>query len=250
MNLKSRVKGLLPQRLHPAEIARQRIVRHSNGNVIAGPFAGVVHLTHPEDFVEPSMLVGTYEKELHAVIERWLSKPAPVFIDVGAAQGYYSIGFGRRCPAARNIAFEMHEPRLAQLKRTAAANAMSVELRGQCTKHKLLEALALDDSIMIMDVEGYENELLDAEVCAAMKNCRVIIETHDHLIPNVTNTLKGRLSRTHNIELIVFGERTKRDLPFVIVDRWTLAAIDEGRSDPDQKWLIAEPKQLMQETNQ
>lgn len=240
-------RAILPTYLHPHNLARTRVLRRSGGRVIAGLFAGQIYITSEEDLIESAMLMGTYERELHSVVERMIQKPPHLFIDVGASQGDYSVGFARRLPHVRNIAFEMHEPSLAQLHRTAAANGVQdrIEIWGACTPAKLQEALSLDDlCFMIVDVEGYENVLMDLNRVPLLAQTTVLVEMHDHYVPNITKEIIRRFSATHKIETLNLRPRTARDLPFVVCDQWTLRQIDEGRSRLDQKWLFMTPYSL------
>ena len=239
--VKTAVSRMLPDRIHPRTLAHKRVLTRSGGKVIAGPFRGMTYVTSADDFVEGAMLMGTYEKELHPVIEAWLSAPGDVFIDVGAAQGYYSVGMARRAPHARHIGFEMDQERIRQLERTAAANSVKVELWGQCEPPRLVDALNAGKSpCLIMDVEGYEDVLLRGEVLEALKGTRMVIETHDYFVPGITEDVRRRLEPTHSVQLVEMGKRTAADLPFRFADRWTLEQVDEGRDG--QTWLVANPR--------
>jgi len=59
-------------------------------------------------------LVGSYEAELHGVIEELIGRDYRTIIDIGSAEGYYVVGLARRCPAARIYAFDMD--RLGRLR--------------------------------------------------------------------------------------------------------------------------------------
>src|SRR5438105_426555 len=71
--------------------------------VLDGPFRG---LRYPSASSLHSgllpKLLGTYEAELHGPIEHLLkSRTYGAVVDVGAAEGYYAVGFALRCPEAR-----------------------------------------------------------------------------------------------------------------------------------------------------
>jgi hypothetical protein len=82
-----------------ADLAR-RIEAHTGSTVQRGPFAGMkldvkalpVHVT--------PKLVGTYEAELHEVIEEALARAPRTIVNIGCAEGYYAIGIARRLPHA------------------------------------------------------------------------------------------------------------------------------------------------------
>jgi hypothetical protein len=243
MLMKELIRPFMPKRLHPRNLAYNRIIRHSRGRVISGPFAGQIYLTDDTDFIEPAMLMGTYEKELYPSIELLLRSPPTLFIDVGAAQGYFAVGFARRAHHSRHIAFEFHEPRVAQLKRTAVANAVTIEWQGQCTPELLNSALQQADSTFVMcDVEGYESELIDPASSPLLRQAKMIIETHELVFGgNTTEQIIKRFESTHDINVVKMRRRTAEDLPFYIRDRWTVQQLDEGRLTA-QNWLVMNPR--------
>jgi hypothetical protein len=79
--------------------------------VTGGPFAGLRYVPR---YVSWSVdlipkLLGTYEQELHPVIERWLNAGFDTFVDVGSAEGYYAVGLARGVEGARVHAFDIQE---------------------------------------------------------------------------------------------------------------------------------------------
>lgn len=237
---KDMVRPFIPPFLRPHRLAYNRILRHSRGHIVSGPFAGQIHLTDKTDFVVPAMLIGSYEKELYPVIKEVLASPPKVFIDIGAAQGYFAIGFAKCAPASRHICFELFEPSVKQLRRTAAANDVSIDVRGQCTTELLNEVLE-DRSFVMCDVEGYEIELIDPIKSPLLKSAVMIVETHENVFGGYTiEDLIERFKGTHSIQVIETQKRTYDDLPFRIKDPWTLKQVQEGRSGP-QSWLFLKP---------
>src|SRR5438132_1427624 len=90
---------------YPREyFVRNAIWRYGKGRVIIGPFAGM-RILDQNPFLP--YLLGTYELELHSVLERLLERNWDRIIDIGAAEGYYAIGLSMRCPDAQCIAFEI-----------------------------------------------------------------------------------------------------------------------------------------------
>src|SRR3982751_3241860 len=61
--------------------------------VLHGPFAG---LRYPADAVQSRhsvpMLLGSYERELHAIVDSVLLDSYNRVVDVGCAEGYYAVG--------------------------------------------------------------------------------------------------------------------------------------------------------------
>ena len=55
---------------------------------------------------------------------------------------------------------------------------------------------------MLCDIEGAERELLDPQVSPALKGMDVIVESHECLIPGITQLLIERFKDNHQITLI------------------------------------------------
>jgi hypothetical protein len=198
----------------------------------------------------PKML-GTYEKELQDVVRQLSSLDFRTVINIGAAEGYYAVGFTRLFPGAKVIAFEMDPHGQDLIRQLATENAVkeSVEILGRCNPSELRQLMPSQGLVLVLcDVEGYENELLDPAGIPALAAAYLIIETHDFLVPEVTEKLKRRFARTHTITTIAAVPRRYADLavqlPVLLrliagpAARWCLSE----RRGPSIKWLVCEPR--------
>lgn len=52
-------------------------------------------------------ILGSYEEELHEVVEEIIARSPAVVVDIGAAEGYYAIGFARRLPKTTVFAIDL-----------------------------------------------------------------------------------------------------------------------------------------------
>jgi hypothetical protein len=192
-------------------------------------------------------LAGTYECELAGVIERIVARAPRTVIDVGAAEGYYAVGLATRLPTARIVAYEMETPLHALVRRLAEANGVAsrLDLRGACSVASLgrdLEAsranATLRDTVIVMDVEGFEDTLLDPAAIPELDDVAVLVEVHDTLVPGVGDRLRARFARTHSIESIRSRARSARDLPPGATLDEPEAMLDEGRTRPMDWYLL------------
>jgi hypothetical protein len=93
-------------------------------------------------------------------------------------------------------------------------------------------------TVVICDVEGYEDELLDLERAPALALIDVLVECHDAIRPGLSERIADRFAATHDIERIVRSSTppaTPAEITFED-DLDALLAIWEWRSGPTP-WL-------------
>jgi hypothetical protein len=197
-------------------------------------------------------ILGTYEKELHGVVDAIRKLSPSHIIDIGAAEGYYAVGFGRENRLGQRITcFELEENGRALLQMIADWNGVShLEIHGRCEIADLDGALCRtpesETNVVICDVEGYESVLLDPERVPGLRVCSVLVETHDHLVPGVSDLLAARFARSHAITRIPTAVRQWKDFPrhsswASMLPRFlALRAMGEGRRP--QIWLWMTPQ--------
>ena len=222
------------------------IERAANGRALSGPFAGMC-LVSPAPFAP--YLLGTYELETHPILERLIAKGFARILNVGAAEGYLVIGMARRCPNSLFTAFEMDAERCRDFQANAEANGVAerITLFGKCERPELARELADGKATLIlMDVEGYELELLDPVAVPALSAATIFVETHDFCAPNCASLLRERFAATHQIETIPTRPRKIEDFPLpTLRTRKFLAqavaqSLEEGRPAP-QVFLLLTP---------
>ena len=109
----SRVKGYLaPPLRHPAAVlestsaqARKDVPRTEVWSGQSGPFAGMSCISEAICSSLVPKLLGSYESELHQVLNQILETDYQNVIDIGCAEGYYAVGLALRLPNARVYAW-------------------------------------------------------------------------------------------------------------------------------------------------
>ena len=217
--IRAGVKAVTPSALLPGAFADRYLRRLQQHDAIAaGPFAGMRFTWDPWDpyFSLPlAKFLGTYELELHPLMERLAAIPFDAIVDVGAAEGYYAIGLARRCPSARVLAFEELAAGREVMGRLAAANGVSdrLDIAARCEPSDLNAALIHARQLLVlMDVEGYEQVLLDPEAVPGLRRAHVLFEAHDCYVPGVGRAICDRFEGTHTIEAIAYRPRTLADM--------------------------------------
>ena len=194
------------------------------------------------------MLIGVWEKEISFI---WDSlQEFKYIIDVGAAEGFYAVGLARKYPEKMIYAFEMDLSTQRVLEKVISDNLIkNIEMCGKCEYNDLLNFGAkLDDSLIVMDCEGYEIELLNNLSISILKNTTMLVELHEMYAPGCTNELRERFSSTHNIQEIEGKHRDINDWPkqlkfleYLYPKELLLDFMDEGRPYP-MNWLYMKPK--------
>lgn len=173
--------------------------------VLSGPFQGMRYTRKATGSVILPKLLGTYELELHPVIEAITPNQYEQIIDVGAGEGYYAVGLCVRFPKVYMLAFETTASGQRNIKALAAKNGLAghINIRGKCEVGDLNNALEnVKQVLLIVDVEGYEKILLDPGLVPGLKHTDFIVEMHPERVENIQEILLDRFAHTHKLQVI------------------------------------------------
>lgn len=212
--------------------------------ILAGPFVGLRYYPNSHGSMLLPKFLGTYEKELSAVLCDMTRDRPDVVVDIGSAEGYYAVGLAKLLPEARIITFDVNSRANAKLLKNAQLNRVAnrIDIRQACTFDNLKSVLenALRP-LIISDCEGYEFELLNPAKVEGLKNADMIVEIHPDQDNNTVSHFAERFSATHEIDVITSEKRTINDWPSRIAsnkmtDVEKLQALNERPSS--QQWVI------------
>lgn len=235
---------------HPETYLFELAFRRCGGAVRSGPFAGMKYITESSCSALTPKLLGIYERELHSVIEDILSIPWRQIVDIGAAEGYYAVGFARHFRSAEVVAFEMNPKARKLLKQLAAKNDVlsRLAIQQECSDRELEHTIyPKGNRLILCDCEGAEMSILDPTRVPQLASCHILVETHEFVTPGVTATLRGRFSNTHTIAEILSVERNALDYPFsslytaFLPERYRQQAASEHRPGT-MSWLWMTPR--------
>ncbi len=233
--------------------------------VARGPFAGTEYPRRRGDAVHAAKLLGAYESELHAAVERLVARAPACVVNIGSGDGYYAVGLARRLPQAE--AWAVDPDPLAQRACRDTARRNGVDAR--CRLVPLLDATALDavlqphvavaagslvrpgaaaaglpardraTALCVVDCEGFEDDLLDPKAAPALRHSDLLVETHDFARPGVTERLAQRFRDTHDVERLEIASRDPTAFPELAAFPPDIARglLDEFRHPP-QSWLV------------
>ncbi len=190
-----------------------RYVGENGLTIKRGPFAGLKFpkrsLGHTNYLA--SKLAGVYEPP---VVE-FLVEQAPAhehFVDLGSGDGFFLTGIGMKNPDIELIGYEInrHERELA--REISAENSVAFEAR-ECADHEELKKLPANNLLLLCDLEGLEEDLLDPIAVPQLTQATMAVETHVQFRPNVIQVLRDRFEESHEVTVIPAERANPADLP-------------------------------------
>jgi len=222
----------------------QAFVQHYGATVLKGPFTGMTYVPSLLTRHITPKLLGSYESELHGVLDGIFESEYHQIVDIGCAEGYYAVGFAMRFPGVQVHAFDTDPLARKLCSEMAHANnvADQITVEGECKISWLSDRLS-GKTLIFSDCEGGEEELLRPDLIPQLQKADIIVELHDWIVPNVTRILRERFVTSHEIILLDQTERRPSDYPLLdvlSVEERNLA-INEYRPE-GQQWAFMTPK--------
>lgn len=191
----------------------EKLFRRYGTEVQGGPFKGMrLRLDATGSALAPK-LVGSYEAELHRVIEAIVARGYSRVVDVGSAEGFYAVGLALRLPGAEVWAFDIDPAARDASAALALLNGVSGQVRlGAECDHASLDELSTEDTVIVCDIEGAELALLDPRRAPGLARADILVEIH----PSATEAdpvayLRKSFAATHAFEVIASEPRNVGD---------------------------------------
>ena len=149
-------------------------------------------------------LLGTYEREVHPVLEKICRQPYTDIVNIGCAEGYYAVGLAMRIPNAKVYAFDVNQEAIRLCREMAALNGVGDRvITGAFCDPAVLKAIPFTGTALIVcDCEGYEKKLFTSEIVKFLAPHDVFVEVHDGVDINISSTMRRLFEPTHRIEVI------------------------------------------------
>jgi hypothetical protein len=183
--------------------------------VMSGPFNGMRYLNTATFGPIVSKWLGTYEWEIQDWVSQCCNNGYENIINVGSAEGYYSVGFAWRSPASRVLAFDINPFARREVRRLAALNGVA----DRVTVRSLFAGDQLDSfrpgkNLLVVDIEGAEMELLNPVSYPALRQFDILVELHQTSESNhcqeSEEILKKRFAATHRVQQRWQTDRSER----------------------------------------
>jgi O-methyltransferase len=165
---------------HLQSTARELFYAGGKPVILSGPFAGMPYLDETVwGSITPKWL-GSYESELHDLVETAIACRYDRVINVGCAEGYYAVGLAWRMPEAEIITFDIDPFARRQTLRMASMAGVSkrVKVRNGCGRADLNDLIS-ERTLVLVDAEGYESSLLSVEHVPGLKRADLLVEIHE-----------------------------------------------------------------------
>ncbi len=190
------------------------------------------------------MIIGSYEAELHPYIAAAVKRGYAHIVNIGCGDGYYLVGMARQMPESRFFGYDINPAAQAGCRTTAANNNVADQVNiGGLFAGEDFAAHPAGQTLIICDIEGGEDALLDPTRYPALKGHDLIVEVHEMCSPGVTQRLRQRFAASHDIMLVDHAPKRAVLTPAL----HNLAEIDqflctfEGRDGPTP-WLVLTAK--------
>jgi hypothetical protein len=213
-----------------SQVLEQTLVARSGQKVLTGPFQGMDYPVRAAEGSRTTRLLGNYEASLIPVIEGIIARGYDLIVDVGCAEGYYAVGFARRMPKARVLARDISEQAQALCREMVRVNGVGdrVEVGGEFA-HGDFALCQGQPSLVLCDIEGAEDELLDPARAPGLLAADILVEAHEGFRPGVVKRIAERFQATHNVTQL------NRQVNDSALPDWC-----EGLSDLDRLLLLWE----------
>ncbi len=232
---------IVPDRLRPIQYCKNYLKKVSNRQVLSGPFRGLKYIDQSAGSEYFPKLLGSYEKELHTIIEGIDGET----VIIGAGEGYYPVGLAKKL-GKKMICYEesgLGRSLIGQLSKLNGVDAL-VSIRGKCNPVDL-QNKDLGMEYGIMDIEGSEMDFLYHGFFEKQKHTKWVIELHSN---ETHEKFRDRLDNIFKVEFVPTEPRGMRDFPVKvpwyarsIFQRYWVSLLQEWRSD-SIGWLVLTPK--------
>ena len=213
--------------------------------VLQGPLAG---LLYPPGYASCRFetIIGAYEHE----IMPWLSELVKTrrystIINVGAAEGYFTVGLARLFPDAKVLSYETDPAWRAYCVDMANRNGVAerVAINGTCALDEFIALAPTGPTLVMMDIDLGELQLLDPNLVPWLKQVDVLVETHDCLKVGTTQAIRDRFIGSHDIRQVTSSGLDYKEFPILrpLLLEEIYALTNEDRRGL-QDWLLMQPK--------
>ena len=195
-----------------------------------------------------SKMFGSYEDHLLSFLKEY-SHGYKVFIDIGAADGYYSTGLVFSGIFDEAVCFEVSSKGREVINLNSRLNNVheKVQVLAEANYISLKKLMSeIGAGVLLVDIEGGEFDLLDIPVLELLKDSALIVELHDFYLQDGITLKRDLISRCEVYFHVKFIKRHETSVyNFAELDCLTDdergLVFSEGRPRA-MEWLVLTPK--------
>lgn len=229
----------------------RRILLEFKSKVHSGPFKGMSYIDSSNGSTFVPKILGSYEKELHTIVEKIIESEYTNYVDIGCAEGYYAVGFAYRLRSNQNVkifAYDTNENALHNLNKMARLNGIENKIVSKpLFDYQEFEHFKGEGTFIMCDIEGDELNLINVVLAPEFLNCDLLVEVHDGGVrrKEIKEHLKRSFEKTHNIQIIDFRAKGLEDYNYI---KWIpskskrIELLDEKRKY-GLEWMLITIKQ-------
>jgi hypothetical protein len=233
--------------MHRSRVLQQEFIALYGLKIQAGLFEGMEYLPDCAEGCYLPKLLGCYEAELVSSFQAALQRPYQALLNIGCSEGFYAVGLARLMPQLQVFAYDTNEKAHGNCRQLAMTNGVSDRIKiGGTFSPADFQSFADRRTLVLCDIEGGEQDLLDPNLAPALGEMDLIVELHDGFAAGIQQTLIDRFQSTHDIEIV---EHQMRDiaLPPLLAAMGSsdqLLAISEWRAFPTP-WAVMLAKKYL-----
>ena len=196
-------------------LIQNTILKHQGTVVMQGPLAGLDFIRQSSEGCHVAKLLGSYEQPLQPFVVAAMKAKYQTILNIGCAEGYYAVGMALNMPDTKVLAFDLDPIARETCKSLALKNKVSERVSiGGLFKPEDFASYVNQKVLVFCDIEGAEKDLLDPNLAPALAHMDLIVESHECLIPGITNNLISRFRNTHDITVVQDdGQRSLQSPP-------------------------------------
>ena len=219
-----------------------------------GLFKGLkLNLSSWSSLYKSNKILGLYELQVkNKILDIQKKYNYEYFINLGADNGYYPLGFLKSGIFKKSIAFELKDESRKLFFENAKLNNLDkhLEIYSEANSNFLekLKHIDLKKCLFLVDIEGGEYKLFSKSLFYDLRFSAIIIEDHSNIgkkkkYNDFKNDLIEYSDQTHDHEIIFQGERSLDHINEIqnLNDNLKSLYLSEGRPKL-MRWLIFLPK--------
>ena len=196
-----------------------------------------------------SQILGTYEENILNYILSKLDQTNELFVDIGAADGYFVVGFASINLFKNIYVYEISKEARKEIKNNAinnnCLNKLDIRKEANIEEFKEIER-QYNSGLILIDIEGSEYDLLKDEVLSILRKFHLIIEMHPFLVREGLSKSERLLNDARKYFTVDKSYRLNYSpAKFEELSCYTedeqLLALSEGRSEKTE-WILLSPK--------